>query len=218
MMKNRIHLKNRLGKSLSLRLAALVLTVMLVLPSFALAENGGETSDWVTFFLICNEGMTNEGGNVGSTMMVVGMNPEKGKIRLMMVTWDTFVQYPGYDTPQLISMPYRNDGPNGTMKVFDSNFGLSVERFLSLNFLNLASLIDTYGGVNVDVTRAERNALNGMVASKKEDIQDKVDSGLLTQIAIEMLANESYLNNYGPDTHLNGLQAVDPTAEREVLM
>ncbi len=198
---------NRPCRPLRLRLAAMVVAVLLLFPVCAQAE-GGENSDWVTFFLICNEGMTNEGGNVGSTMMVVGMNPEKGKIRLMMVTWDTFVQYAGYDTPQLISMPYRNNGPEGTMQVFDTNFGLNVELFMSLNFLNLASLIDTYGGVDVDVSRAERNALNGMVSSKKEDIQDQADSGLLSEMVVEMIANEYYLNDFGPDTHLNGLQAV----------
>ena len=206
-MRRWIHMTECSGKPLALRLAAVMLSVMLLSAS-ALAEEGEINSDWVTFFLICNEGMTNEGGNVGSTMMVVGMNPEKGKIHLMMVTWDTFVQYEGYDSPQLISMPYRNTGPDGTMKTFDSNFGLDVDLFMSLNFLNLAMLIDTYDGVVVDVTRAERNALNGMVASKKEDIQSQADSGLLSQLAVELLANESYLSDYGPETHLNGIQAV----------
>ncbi len=207
-MKNWIHKLICSDKPLNLRLTALLLAVLLLLPVFALAEDAANNSDWVTFFLICNEGMTNEGGNVGSTMMVVGMNPVKGKIRLMMITWDTFVQYAGYDMPQLISMPYRNNGPEGTMQVFDTNFGLNVDLFMSLNFLNLASLFDTYGGVDVDISRAERNALNGMVSSKKEDIQDKVDSGLLSELAVEMLANEYFLNDYGPGTHLNGLQAV----------
>ncbi len=208
MMKDWIHKEKGSGKALCFRLAALALAILLLMPAFAQAENGVNASDWVTFFLICNEGMTNEGGNVGSTMMVIAMNPEKGKIRLMMVTWDTFVQYAGYDTPQLISMPYRNAGPDGTMNVFNTNFGMDVRLFMSLNFLNLASLIDNYGGVDVDITRAERNALNGMVAAKKEEIQEQADSGWLTQIAVEMLARKYNLSDYGPDTHLNGLQAV----------
>ena len=70
------------------------------------------------------------------------------------------------------------------------------------------ALDDSYGGVDVDITRAERNALNGMVASKKENIQAQANSGLLSQIIIEMLAKEYYLDEYGPKTHLNGLQAV----------
>ena len=163
---------------------------------------------WVDFYLICNEGMGNQGGNAGNTSMVVAMSEHTGTIRLMMFAWDTFVEYEGYDLPQKLDMAYRNVGPEETVKVFNANFDLGVEKYLSLNYLNLATLIDAYGGINVEVTRAERNALNSMVAAKKENIQAMADANLLEQIVVEMLAREYYLNDFGPDTHLNGLQAV----------
>jgi hypothetical protein len=198
-------LKKTLLKALALLLA------MCLLPVGAMGEEQTEETDnngWVNFLLLCNEGMNNNGGNAGNTMMVVAMHPERGKIRLAMLTWDTFVRYEGYDMPQRIDMPYRNGGPAEALKVFNANFGLDIDLFMSLNYLNLASLIDAYGGVTVDVSRAERNALNGMVASKKENIQAQADSGLLSQLIVEMLAQEYYLTDFGPDTHLNGLQAV----------
>ena len=194
-------------KTLIPRLLALVLSLCL-LPVFALAEDTGSDSDWVNFLLICNEGMNNDKGNAGNTMMLVAMNPEIGKIRLVMFTWDTFIDYEGYDVPQKLDMPYRNNGPEECMKVFNANFGTNIEYYMSLNYLNLANLIDEYGGVNVDISRAERNALNGMVASKKASLQDQVGSGFLSQAIVEMLAQEYYLTEFGPNTHLNGLQAV----------
>ena len=207
MMKNLNGMKHSV-KSMTMKLVALLLVVGL-LPAFALAEetpaSGGE---WVTFLLVCNEGMVNGGGNSGNTMMVVGMHPETGLIRLMMMTWDTFIEYEGYDVPQKLDMPYRNKGPEETMKVFNANFGTDIGLYMSLNYLNLASLIDTYGGVDVDITRAERNALNGMVGSKAQKIKDQANAGLLSQMIVDSLAKEYYLNDYGPDTHLNGLQAV----------
>jgi hypothetical protein len=118
------------------------------------------------------------------------------------------VAYAGYDVLQKLDMPYRNNGPEEAMKVFNANFGMEIDHYMSLNYLNLASLIDEYGGVNVDITRAERNALNGMVASKKIRLQDEVAKGTLSQNVVDMLAQEYYLNDFGPDTHLNGLQAV----------
>ncbi len=195
------------GRKWVVRFAALTLA-MFLMPISALGAESSGRDGWVTFFMMCNEGMTNEGGNVGNTTMIVSMKPETGKIRLMMVTWDTFVQYEGYDIPQLISTPYRNLGPEGTMTAFNNNFGFDISHYISVNFLNLAGLIDDYDGVDVDITRAERNALNGMVASKKWSLQKQADSGLLDQMAIEMMANEYYIEEYGPDTHLNGLQAV----------
>jgi hypothetical protein len=197
----------RTMKTLIPRLLALVLSLCL-LPVFALAEDTGSDSDWVNFLLICNEGMNNDKGNAGNTMMLVAMNPEIGKIRLIMFTWDTFIDYEGYDVPQKLDMPYRNNGAEECMKIFNANFGMNIEYYMSLNYLNLANLIDEYGGVNVDISRAERNALNGMVASKKASLQDQVGSGFLSQAIVEMLAQEYYLTEFGPNTHLNGLQAV----------
>ena len=205
-MKNTETVKTR--RSLLLKMVAMILAVSL-LPVFALAEEPSlEGSEWITFLLICNEGMNNDKGNAGNTLMAVSMNEETGAIRLMPFTWDTFIDYEGYDVPQKLDMPYRNNGPEEAMKVFNANFGLNIERYMSLNYLNLASLIDAYNGVTVDITRAERNALNGMVGSKKIQLQAQVGTGLLSQAIVEMLAQEYYLSEFGPDIHLNGLQAV----------
>ena len=189
------------------KIVALVMALCL-LAGCALAEETDEKSDWVNFLLICNEGMNNSQGNAGNTLMVVALNPTTGKIRLMMFTWDTFVDYPGYDVPQKLDMPYRNNGPEEAMKVFNENFGTDISLYMSLNYLNLASLIDTYGGITVDITRAERNALNGMVGSKKERLQEQAASGTMSQQTLDMLAQEYYLTDFGPDVKLNGLQAV----------
>ena len=186
-----------------------VLLIVCILPTISFAEKELEDErGWIDFILVCNEGMNNDGGNSGNTMMVISMNPDTGKIRLLMMTWDTFIQYPGYDVPQRLDMPYRNNGPEETLKVFNANFNMDIKLFMSLNFLNLASMIDAYGGVTVDISRAERNALNAMVASKKETIIAQAKLGILSQLYVESLADEYYLNEYGPGTQLKGLQAV----------
>ena len=199
---------NKTSIRILLRWTALLL-ILCLLPILSMAEEAKEQdSNWVSFLLICNEGMTNDKGNAGNTLMVASMDPALGKIRLMMFTWDTFIDYVGYDVPQKLDMPYRTNGPDEAVKVFNENFGLNINHYLSLNYLNLASLIDEYGGINVDITRAERNAINGMVGSKKIRLQEEVASGQLSQTVIDLLAQEYYLNDFGPNTHLNGLQAV----------
>ena len=197
----------RIYRSILACLLSLAVAFSFPVPALA-GEAASDGGDWVNFFLMCNEGMSNSGGNSGNTMMVIAMNQRTGTIRMMMPTWDTFVNYEGYDYPQRLDMAYRNKGPEESMKVFTENFDIGVDMYMSLNFLNLASLIDDYGGVNVEVTRAERNALNGLVSTKKEDIQAMRDSNLLDQVLVELLAKEYYLEDFGPDTLLNGLQAV----------
>ena len=210
-------MKKNVSLFILFRITAMILAVCL-LPILTFGETAGaeiteirtvdDLPDWVSFLLICNEGMNNDKGNAGNTLLVVAMNPFQGKIRLMMFTWDTFIDYEGYDVPQKLDMPYRNNGPEEAMKVINDNFNLGIRYYMSLNYLNLANMIDDYGGITVDVSRAERNALNGMVASKKARLQAEAGKGLLSQAVIDMLAQDYYLNNYGPETHLNGLQAV----------
>lgn len=203
-----MRIANRRFPRAIVRLAALLIAVCL-LPAAALAdEDSGKHTDWVTFLLICNEGMNNNKGNAGNTLMIVAMNPQTGTIRLLMFTWDTFIDYEGYDAPQRLDVPYRNNGPEESVRVLNANFDTEITKFMSLNYLNLASLIDAYDGVTVDITRAERNALNGMVGSKKAELQSMVSSGLLSQETLDTLADEYYLEPFGPDTLLNGLQAV----------
>ena len=203
------------NKNLSRNLIRVIFVCVIIICSFlflfpASSETIPEADErgWVDFVLVCNEGNRNEGGNSGNTMMVVSMNPQTGMIRLVPFTWDTFIRYEGYDVPQKLDQPYRNKGPEETLKVFNENFNMDIKLFMSLNYLNLASLIDSYGGVTINISRAERNALNGMVASKKETLQEQANMGIMSQAVIEMLAEQYYLNEYGPDTHLNGLQAV----------
>ena len=190
-----------------IKFTALLLAICLF-PILAIAEETENTDEWKTFLLICNEGMNNDKGNAGNTLMIAAMNPVRGRIHLMMFTWDTFIEYEGYDVPQKLDMPYRNNGPEEAMKVFNQNFDMNINHYLSLNYLNMASLIDEYGGINADVTRAERNALNGMVASKTVRLKEEAASGSLSQTLIDLLAKEYQLNDFGPNTHLNGLQAV----------
>ncbi len=201
-------MKRMINRLITILLAVCLLLVVVPAAAEETLEDVEDERGWIDFILVCNEGMNNEGGNVGNTMMIVSMNPDTGKIRLIMLTWDTFVQYPGYDMPQKIDMPFRNKGPEETMKVFNASFDMDIHLFMSLNYLNLASLIDSYGGVTIDVSRAERNALNEMVSSKKENITAMADLGLLSPVLADNLADEYYLNEYGPDTKLNGLQAV----------
>lgn len=185
--------------------------------SFSMLFIGGSNAEtipeadergWVDFLLVCNEGGRNDGGNDGNTLMVVSMNPNTGMIKLMPFTWDTFIQYPGYDMLQRLDMPYRNGGPEETMEIFNLNFNMDIKLFMSLNWLNLSSLIESYGGVDVDIEIAERNALNQMVSSKKEELVRAANLGLISQAMIDTMAEQYYLDEYGPDTHLNGLQAV----------
>ena len=189
------------------KVSVLLLSLLVLSAGMVLAEEW-QPDDWIEFMLICNEGMLNDGGNVGNTIMILSMNPRMGIIKELVFQWDVFIEYPGYETPQLLDQPFRVNGPEESVLLFNQNFGLNMTSFLSLNFLNLSSIIDKYGGVMIDITRAERNALNGMVAAKLEHALSTLGEGLMHDNLYTTLLDEYYLLDYGPETHLSGIQAV----------
>ncbi|MDO4547088.1 MAG: LCP family protein [Clostridia bacterium] len=191
-------------KRLMSLLVLLAAAVVFAMPP-AVAE---QDADGITFMLICNEGMQNDSGDVGNTIMLIHMLPDTGIVKQVMLNWDMFVDYPGYDLPQLFDHPFRVGGPEETLRIFNENFDMDVQSYLSINFLNLASLIDYYGGVTLDVTREERNALNDMVGSKRREIEVALGSLELDATLFDALFETYYLDSYGSDVHLSGLQAV----------
>lgn len=190
------------------RAVATVLCVLLCFLQMASGIHAEDAGEWVTFLLLCNEGMRNDGGDVGNTLMVMSVNAELGIIKQVAFLWNTFVKADGYEMPQLLSQAFRVNGPEEAVKVFNRNFNQNIESYLSINFLNLSSLIDEYGGITLDITRAERNALNGMVASKKRTLENILANQGLGTALFDSLFEEYYLLEHGPDTQLSGIQAV----------
>ena len=83
---------NHKAKAISLCLAFILTAMQFIACASADTIPEANMQGWVNFFLICNEGMTNDGGNVGNTLMVVSLSPKTGMIKLMPFTWDTFIR------------------------------------------------------------------------------------------------------------------------------
>ena len=46
------------------------------------------------------------------------------------------------------------------MRTINHNFDLNVDHYVAVNFYGVASIIDSLGGIDIDVTRIEANAIN----------------------------------------------------------
>ncbi len=162
----------------------------------------------MSLYLLCSEGLKNDGEDTGSTSMAVTFDERTGKIRLLTVSRDTFVEIPGVEIPDHMDRPYRIGGPEASLSVFNETFSQDIAKYVSISFLDLAAVIDDYGGVTVDLSRAERNAINTLVDRKKKDLKNMQDLGLLEKTLIDKMSENCYLEECGEKTQLNGLQAV----------
>ena len=102
--------------------------------------------------------------------MVLSVNTNTGDIKLISILRDTQVEVAdGYGTAKLTTAYYWG-GPETALRTLNSNFGLNVRDYVTVNFANLAGMIDALGGVEIDVTADEIQEINrNLIEIKKTD-------------------------------------------------
>ena len=129
-------------------------------------------------------------------LMILSIDRKHGKIKLTSIARDTYVSVDGYGQTK-INHAYAYGGPELAIKTINENFSLDVKDFVTVNFSQLAEIIDYVGGVTINVTEEER-----VVANKYVDNLNKL--GIPTD----------YITETG-DIRLTGGQAVAYARNRE---
>lgn len=130
---------------------------------------------------------------VGRTdsMMVVNINTDKKTVKLVSIMRDTLVAVPGHDLNR-INTVFEFDGPQATMDIIKKYYGIKIDYYAVVNFWAIADVIDTMGGVQINVAKDEVAQLN-----KNVDESNKYSTG----------AGSPHIAKSGMQ-ELNGTQAV----------
>lgn len=123
-------------------------------------------------------------------IIIATVDKRHNKIKLSSLMRDCLVEVEGYGQKKLTEA-YFYGGPQLAVKTINQNFGLNISEYATVNIEKLANIIDAVGGIEVDITEAERLAAN-------ESIKEQ-----------SRIANleEAYIKTAGLQT-LNGTQAV----------
>jgi LCP family protein required for cell wall assembly len=124
------------------------------------------------------------------SIMVLSIDKVHNKIKISSVMRDTYVKVAGHGMTK-ITHAYAYGGPTLAIKTLNSNFDLNIRNYATVNFEGMAKIIDSLGGVQVDVKSNEVHYLN-------LDLDEiaKLDHSSLKHVTSKGLQN------------LNGVQAV----------
>ncbi|MGN1030044.1 MAG: LCP family protein [Butyricicoccaceae bacterium] len=126
-------------------------------------------------------------------IMVMAIDPQRGKIKLTSLMRDSYVEIPGYGKSKLCHA-YAYGGPQLAMQTINENFGTNITEYATVNLEQISAIIDAMGGVTIDVSEAELEEANKHIANYcKENNIKNADSYQLTQAG---------------EQNLNGLQAM----------
>ena len=148
------------------------------------------SSDIVNIALFGVDQRNNQEQVRSDSVMILSVDKKHNKIKIISLMRDTYVEIEGYGKTKL-THAYYYGGPQLAVKTINQNFGTNITEFATVNFQQMAAIIDAVGGVEIDISEAERKNANGSIFE-----QSKV-AGL----------PEYYIEKAGLQT-LNGTQAV----------
>ena len=131
------------------------------------AINESLPDNWTNILLL---GTDSRGSNKylrTDTMIVLSINPETSKAKLTSILRDTWIEIPGYDG-QKLNAACVYGGPELTMRMINQYFGLNLRYYALVNMKCLVALVDSLGGVRLDISRAEAGAMNRLIVSDVE--------------------------------------------------
>ena len=120
-------------------------------------------------------------------MMLASVDPQAGRIRLASFLRDLYVSIPGHGRDRL-NAAYFYGGEALLLRTLEENFGVSVDHTVTAHFPTLVTAVDLLGGVEADITEAERVQLNKILEDYNRQVGLAADDGLL-ETAGEHLLN-----------------------------
>ncbi|NCC15982.1 MAG: LytR family transcriptional regulator [Clostridia bacterium] len=122
----------------------------------------------IAFYGIDSQDEENKGRS--DAILIASINAKTGKIKLISIARDTYVDVPEHGKTK-INHAYAYGGPELAIQTINQNFDMNIKDYVSVNFDSLADVIDEMGGIELDVSEAERQQINKYLL-KGEKLQE----------------------------------------------
>lgn len=101
------------------------------------------------------------------SMMIMSVDSDNGTIKLVSLMRDSRVEVEDHGTQKLCHA-YSFGGAKIAIKTINQSFGLDITDYAEVNFQQMSELIEAIGGVNIDVSDAERKEANKYITEYYE--------------------------------------------------
>lgn len=152
------------------------------------AENVDE-GDWTNIMLLGCDSYTTKEQQRTDSMIILSVNMKTAEIKMTSLLRDTWIKSSSSGGHRKLTEMCAIGGPELTIQAINENFGMKLEKYALISMAGIAEIIDLVGGLELDITEAERKALN---------------KGLFD---LSGLSGMEKLQQSGEKVHLNGNQA-----------
>lgn len=123
-------------------------------------EGGGSITN-IALFGVDTRDLSSDSG-LSDAIMVLTVDRNQNVIKMTSVLRDSKVPIEGHGK-QKINHAYSYGGPTLAIKTLNQNFDLDIKEYVTVNFGQLADIVDAVGGVTLYLTPSEVNAANQLM-------------------------------------------------------
>lgn len=155
-------------------------------------------SGGTNYLLVGTDNRPGVDGDRSDTMMILRTSGDRSTI--MSIPRDLFVTIPGKEGQHRINSAY-NDGPAVLVDTVQQALGIPVNRYIEINFVSFAGVVDALGGVTIDFPNPASDPKSGL------DVQQTGPVELNGEQALAYVRSRTYIET------IDGQQRVDPTSD-----
>lgn len=129
-----------------------------------------EVSDDISeeeFNKIKNVALFGVDGGRSDTIMIASINQVDRTIKLISIPRDTYVSVSGHGKTK-INHAYAYGKEQLALKTINSNFGLNISEYVTVNFKGLINVINKIGGIELNISKEEKDYINEFVHESYE--------------------------------------------------
>ena len=117
--------------------------------------------DLINIMLIGQDRREGEARQRSDSMILCSINPDNGKVSLISFMRDLYVQIPGGYSDNRLNAAYAFGGFPLLADTIYTNFGITIDGSVEVDFSGFSQVIDTLGGVDIQLTAQEAEVVRG---------------------------------------------------------
>ena len=117
---------------------------------------------------------------LSDVIMILSVDGVHGKLKLTSILRDSELSINGetlngdyVNYTAKINNAYQLGGPELAIRTLNRNFGLDIREYVTVNFANMAAIVDAFGGVDMELTAEEVGAINDNLWALSQEVEDQ---------------------------------------------
>lgn len=116
---------------------------------------------------------------LSDTMILLSIDNRHNKIKMTSFLRDTYISIPNV-TSHKLNYAYAVGGAALSIQTIESNYGIQIDRYATVNFSTFKEIVDIMGGVELYVTGEEIDYINAQIAHNGQSEYLYASEGMVT--------------------------------------